>query len=714
MLLSRSLSSLLAPWPMAAALALGGLLLLSPAPSAAQSAATAAQAAALHSSEATPPAPHASPEAPGTRERLSLAHHLEWETVQDPRLSPDGRQVVYTRRFRNAMTDGWDAELWIMNADGTRNRFLTRGSSPQWSPDGDRIAYLAEGRPSGNQIWIRWMDEEGATSQVTRMDQAPSAIQWSPDGRHLAFQAPVAADPDPAWRIQLPARPQGAQWTEDAHVEDRIHFRRDGIGMLPRTHQHLFVVSAAGGSPRQITHGDWNHAGARWTADGRRLVFQSLRVEEADRQWRQGEIYDVEVETREIRRLTDRPGVHGSPVPSPDGRHIAFVGHDFSEDTFFEQKLWVMGPDGQDIRILAEELDRTPRNVHWATDGSGLYFDAEDRGHRHLFFAPLSGGVRQLTEGAQVFTLGDLAPNGSAVGTLATAHDPGSVVRFDRSGATGSARTATRLLSSNAELLAGIQLGEVEEMWVSSFDGTPVQGWIVKPPDFDPTRRYPLILAIHGGPHIMWDTSFDFAWQEHAAHDYVVLYTNPRGSSGYGSAFGNAINNAYPGDDYHDLMASVDSILARGYVDERNLFVYGGSGGGVLTAWIVGHTDRFTAAVSKAPVINWISFVGTTDGSGWYRNFREFPWDDPTEHLARSPLMVVGNVTTPTMLLTHERDLRTPISQSEELYMALQVRGVPTAMIRMKDGWHHRREPPSNFYRVQLYLRNWFERHAVP
>ncbi len=659
-----------------------------------------------------PEAPAA--DAPAATERLSLAHHLEWETLQSPRISPDGRQIVYTRRFRDPVGDGWDNELWVMNADGSRNRLLGEGSDPRWSPDGERIAYLREGRPGGTQIWVRWMDEEGAASQVTRMEHGPSSLRWSPDGRTLAFQAPVPAAPDPSWRIDLPDRPGGAEWTEDAHVEDRIHYRRDGTGILPRTYQHLFVVSAEGGSPRQVTHGDWDHGAPRWTFDGQRLVFQSLRVEDADRQWRHSEIYDVEVATREIRQLTDRRGPDGSPVPSPDGRYIALVGHEFTRDTFYEQKLWVMDSDGQNLRELAAELDRTPRNPRWAPDGSGVYFDAEDRGHRHVFFASLDGGLEQVTDGTQVVTLTGMADDGTAVGTLTTAHDPGSLIHLDRGeGGVGSARSPTVLLSSNAELLARVELGEVEEIWYESFDGTEVQGWIVKPPEFDPNERYPLILAIHGGPHIMWDVGFDFAWQEHASNNYVVLYTNPRGSSGYGSAFGNEIDHAYPGGDYDDLMIGVDSLLARGYIDEENLFVYGGSGGGVLTAWIVGHTDRFTAAVSKAPVINWMSFVGTTDGSGWYRNFRELPWDDPSEHLERSPLMYVGNVTTPTMLMTHERDLRTPISQSEEYYMALQMEGVPTAMVRLKDGWHHRREPPSNFYRVQLYLRNWFERHMV-
>jgi dipeptidyl aminopeptidase/acylaminoacyl peptidase len=220
------------------------------------------------------------------------------------------------------------------------------------------------------------------------------------------------------------------------------------------------------------------------------------------------------------------------------------------------------------------------------------------------------------------------------------------------------------------------------------------------------------MLSIHGGPHSMYNVGFNFAWQEHAANDYVVLYTNPRGSTGYGSEFGNAIKNAYPGKDFDDLMRGVDEVVARGYVDTDNLFVYGCSGGGVLTSWIVGHTDRFAAASANCPVTNWFSFVGTTDGPNWYRNFEKHPWEDPSEHLRRSPIMYVGNVRTPTMLMTGVNDLRTPITQTEEFYQALKVRKIPTAMVRFNDEWHGTSSKPSNFIRTQLYLRDWFTKHA--
>jgi dipeptidyl aminopeptidase/acylaminoacyl peptidase len=322
---------------------------------------------------------------------------------------------------------------------------------------------------------------------------------------------------------------------------------------------------------------------------------------------------------------------------------------------------------------------------------------------------PLSGEPRAVTEGKHMLRVSDIGKGGTAVGTLSSYHIPRNLVSL----AIKNPSEIQTLHVSNKTVLAEVELGELEEIWYDSVDDYRIQGWIVKPPDFDPAKKYPLILRIHGGPHAMYSVGFDFKNQNHAANGYVILYTNPRGSSGYGSPFGNAIKNAYPDKDFDDLMAGVDEVISRGYIDEKNLFVYGGSGGGVLTAWIVGHTDRFTAAVSKAPVINWLSFVGTTDGSSWYYNFAKLPWDDPSEHLRRSPLMYVGNVTTPTMLMTGEKDLRCPMEQTEQYYKALKLRKVPTAMVRLTDGWHSRSLPPTNFIRVQLYLRNWFERFMV-
>jgi dipeptidyl aminopeptidase/acylaminoacyl peptidase len=369
-----------------------------------------------------------------------------------------------------------------------------------------------------------------------------------------------------------------------------------------------------------------------------------------------------------------------------------------------------MNADGSNSHVISGTLDRSPQGLRWAKDGSAVYFNAENEGSRNLYFVTLAGDVRPVTKGTHVLTVTSSDRNGLAVGTSASFTKPNDIVTLSLRGK--DAPTPKQLTAVNDDILGGKKLADGEEIWYKSVDGFRVQGWVIKPPDFDARRKYPLILDIHGGPHSMYNVGFSFPRQEQAAKGYVVLYTNPRGSTGYGSAFGNAIKNAYPGKDFDDLMAGVDTVINRGYVDTRNLFVHGCSGGGVLTAWIVGHTDRFTAASSMCPVIDWVSFVGTTDGASWYRNFEKFPWDDPSEHLRRSPLMYAGHVKTPTLLMTGVMDLRTPISQTEEFYEALKMMHVPTAMIRFNEEWHGTSSRPSNFLRTQLYLQSWFERWA--
>jgi dipeptidyl aminopeptidase/acylaminoacyl peptidase len=635
---------------------------------------------------------------------LSLEMFLDMETVSSPQISPDGQRIVYTRGWVDKVNDRRRSSIWIMNADGSRNRFLTDGSSPVWSPDGTRIAFTAPGEPEGSQIFVRWMDDEGAISQVTRVEHGPSNLRWSPDGTRIAFT--MLVEDAEEWEVELPSEPEGAEWQEGPKIVSRLDYRQDRQGFVDSGHTHILVVPAEGGTPRQLTDGEWDHSGPEWTPDGREILFGALREEEAEWMWRESEIYAVTVETGAIRQITTREGPDGSPVPSPDGRLIAYQGQDWSTDTYVENGLYVMNTDGSDPRRIAGELGRSLGNLTWAPDGNGIYFTASVRGTGNLYFAPLRGEPRAVTEGNHMLSFSSMDGSGNVVGTLSSYHEPGDVVSFSLQ----RPDQIRRLTRVNEDVLAGVKLGEVEEIWYPSVDDLQIQGWIVKPPDFDPSKKYPLILTIHGGPHSMYGVGFNFSWQEHAAKGYVVLYTNPRGSSGYGSAFGNEIDNAYPDKDFDDLMNGVDEVVARGYVDEDNLFVYGGSGGGVLTAWTVGHTDRFAAASSNYPVIDWISFVGTTDGPSWYRNFEKFPWEDPSEHLERSPLMYAGNVKTPTMLMTGELDLRTPISQTEEFYAALKVQKVPTVMLRFRGEYHGTSRIPSNFMRSQLYLQSWFEK----
>ena len=637
---------------------------------------------------------------------LELEQYMDWEDVQDPELSPDGKQVMYVRRWVDKINDQWKSSLWIMNVDGSRNRFLVDGADARWSPDGSRIAYISRGEPNGSQVFVRWMDAEGAVSQLTHVTENPSSLEWSPDGKWLAFTMLVPARDE--WRIPMPTPPKGAKWVEPPRVVQKLNYRRDRQGYVEDGNTHIFVVSAdGGGTPRQVTTGNFNDGAFRWMPDGKHIVFSGLRVPDAEYAWRESEIYSVDVASGNVAQLTHRKGPDNQPMPSPDGKLVAYTGFDSTSDTWVDSKLYVMNADGSGPQVISGSFDRSPSGLMWAKDGSGIYFTAEDAGSRNLYFAPLHGEVRAITKGAQVLSVNDIdASHGLAVGIAATAAKPNDVVAFDLRQPTAM----RRLTSVNDDVLFGKKIGTQDEIWVSTRDGLKVQGWVVKPPDFDPNKKYPLILEIHGGPHSMYNVAFNFARQQQAADGYVVLYTNPRGSTGYGSAFGNAIKNAYPGKDFDDLMAAVDTVIGRGYVDTNNMFVYGCSGGGVLTAWTVGHTNRFAAAASLCPVIDWVSFVGITDGASWYYNFAKLPWEDPAEHLRRSPLMYVGNVTTPTLLMTGVNDLRTPISQTEEFYRALKLRKVPTAMIRFNEEWHGTSSRPSNYLRTQLYLESWFER----
>ena len=636
---------------------------------------------------------------------LKLATYLDWETVSNPQISPDGSEIIFTKGWVDKINDRRSSSIYIMNVDGSRMRVLVEdGSSPKWSPSGDRILYTAGTDSEGTEIFVRWMDDEGAATQITHLENGPGNVEWSPDGTQIAFT--MSVDSDNPWPISLPGRPEGANWTEGPKVVDRLVYRRDRRGYIDGGYTHLFVVPADGGTARQLTDGDWNHNGVAWTPDGAEILFTSLRVEDAEHEWRQSDIYSVNVGSGAITRLTDRSGPDGSPLPSPNGQLIAFTGNDLTTDTYITPRLYVMNRDGSNIRMISDGFDRRGGGMIWAEDGSGFYMTVRTEGTGNLYFASVRGGVRQITEGNHMLSVSTIG-SGVAVGTRTDYHRPGDLISFPLS----DPGRITQLTEVNADVLHGVALGEVEEVWYKSVEDYDIQGWIIKPPDFDPSKKYPLILAIHGGPHGMYNVGFNFGWQNHAANGYVVLYTNPRGSSGYGSAFGNAIKNAYPGKDFDDLMAGVDLVIDRGYIDEQNMFVYGCSGGGVLTSWVVGHTDRFAAASANCPVTNWLSFVGTTDGASWYRNFEHFPWDDPSEHLRRSPLMYVGNVKTPTMLMTGEGDLRTPMPQTEEYYQALRVLKVPTAMIRFRNEWHGTSSTPSNFLRTQIYLREWFEKH---
>jgi len=639
---------------------------------------------------------------------------MEMESIGAPAISPDGARIVFSRGRVDKMRDQSRGNLWLVEADGRRVRELTRGdwrdTGPVWSPDSKRIAFLSD-RGGTTQIHVMYLDT-GELAQLTNVERSPGGLVWSPDGTRIAFTSRLP-DETPILRVELPRRPRGAEWAKGAVLVDRLSWARDGTGPVEKGYTHVFVVDALlGGTPRQVTGGDFNHGSPAWSPDGRTLYISGIRKPDAEYLRGDSEIYAVDLASLDVTPLTDRSGPDTGPVVSPDGQWIAYTGYDDRNYTSSLSSLYLMDRTGGRKRLWVGGLNNSPGDLTWAGDGSGLHYTIGEKGSTTIYFAPLSGRPRALTSGVHTLNGLSIAANGRAAVVRSSPRQPGYLTTFPI-GSPPAGDAMEKLVDVNEDVLAGVKLGDIEELWFTSSDGLRVQGWLIKPADFQPGKKYPLLLWIHGGPWSMYSVGFNWAWQNFAANGYAVLYTNPRGSTGYGQEFVNGIQFSYPGKDYDDLMAGVDAAIATGFIDERNLFVCGGSGGGVLTAWIVGHTKRFAAAVSMRPVINWHSFVGTTDGSGWYRQFEKYPWEDPMEYAVRSPLHYVADVTTPTMVMTGEADLRTPISQSEEYYRALKLLKKETLLVRMPEEFHGWRRPSHQLLQ-QLYLMAWFEKHKRP
>jgi dipeptidyl aminopeptidase/acylaminoacyl peptidase len=641
---------------------------------------------------------------------LDMETYMEMETVGSPNISPDGKQIIFTRGWVDKMNDRTSSNLWITDIGGERIRELTHGnwrdSSPVWSPDGKKIAFLSD-RDGTDQIHVMWLDTR-EVAQLTHIERSPGNLIWSPDGKLLAFTM-FLEDTASLLPVKLPKKPAGAKWAEPAIIIDRLSWRRDGRGPVPKGYSHIFVCDGElGGTPKQLTSGDYSHSDPQWSSDGKKIYFSAIRKPDAEYLNGDSEIYSVDIETLEIKTLTDRKGPDRGPVVSPDAKWIAYSGYDDKNYTSHLSNLYLMDVNGEKKRMLAGDLPDSPSDTNWAADSSGVYYLMREKGLSNLYFVSIEGKIKEVTKGIQYISDISLADNEQIAATRSTFYSPAYLITFNLS----EPDKLVKLVDFNTDILADVKLGEVEEMWFKSPDGLDLQGWLIKPAEFEPGKKYPMILYIHGGPWSMYSVRFDWAWQNFAANGYAVLYMNPRGSTGYGQDFVNGIQFSYPGKDGDDLIAGVDAAIAKGFIDEENLFVCGGSGGGVLTAWLVGHTapDKFRAAVSMRPVINWHSFVGTTDGSSWYRQFKKYPWEDPVEYALRSPLHYVANVKTPTMVMTGEADLRTPMGQSEEYYRALRMLKKDTLLVRMPDEFHGWRRPSHRMLQ-SLYLMAWFEKH---
>ena len=640
--------------------------------------------------------------------RLSLDHYKNYEWTSNPMLSPDGEQILYSRTWINLTDDKRETDLWIMNSDGTSNRFFSKGSNAKWSSDGSKIAFTKEGKPNGTQIFVKHMDVQSEPTQITKLEKSPSSMEWSPDGKYIAFIMHVSSEPALTPK-EVPSQPKGASWTKAPRVIDQVDYSQDRVGFIERGYRQLFIVPTDGGTARQITFGKYDDVSnsIAWSNSSKSIVFSSYQKPDAAYSRGHSNLYSVNINTLETKELTSRDGTESSPRVSPDGSKVAFIGSTWSKNFYNDRKMYIMDFDGSNLKCVTTSLDQTPGNPIWSSNGQGIYFNVREYGQSNVYYADLKGKVKKITSGNHVLSMTNLVGK-KAVATWTNPSNPSDIVSFS----IGKSNNFKRLTEVNNDLFYNVEFGQIEEITYVSKDGMKVQGWIVKPPQFDSNKKYPLVLRIHGGPHSMYHVGFNYNFQLHAAQDQVVLYTNPRGSTGYGYEFANAIQNDYPGNDFNDLMAGVDEVISKGYIDENKMYVYGGSGGGVLTSWIVGKTDRFAAASVNYPVTNWFSFVGTTDSANWYNNFEKYPWEDPSEHIKRSPLMLVGNVKTPTMLMCGENDLRTPISQTEEYYQALKMNKVPTVMIRFNKEYHGTSSKPSNFLRTHGYINAWFDRYS--
>ncbi|WP_108791784.1 prolyl oligopeptidase family serine peptidase [Erythrobacter sp. Alg231-14] len=644
--------------------------------------------------------------------------------ASDPQISPDGNQIAYVRRQNDIMTDRAQSAIWMIDTS-TGEETPVAGSeggafAPRWSPDGTRLAYVSV--ESGNaQLWVKWINS-GDIVRLTRLPNSPSSITWSPDGRSIAYTM-LVDDAAPKLGSAPANRPEGAEWAAPLSITDLVNFRADGTGEIAPGFSKIFIISATGGTARQITYGP-NHDGGplSWTPDGNTIIFTANRNDNWQTDPVEADIWTVNVDTLELAQLTDRDGPDVGAIMSPDGRFIAYTGFDDVGRAYENNELHIMDADGDNPRSLTSQWDFGVDAIAWDEDSRGVYVQYDDHGETKVARIDLNGQAQTIVEGLggggfdRPYTGGSfsVSANDTIAFTGGTATQPADV-RISRN---GRSRVLTNL---NPQLMPSDSpvtktMGEVREISVaSSFDGQMVQGWLTLPPGYVEGTRVPLILEIHGGPFAAYGPHFSTDNQLYAAAGYAVLSANPRGSTSYGEAFAQEIDKDYPGNDYHDLMSIVDHTVTLGIADADRLFVTGGSGGGVLTSWIVGKTNRFRAAATQKPVINWTTQALTADGTGYFGQYwlGARPWENPETFWAHSPLSLIGQVQTPTLVVVGAEDYRTPVSEAVQYYSALQLAGVPTTLIRVPGASHggFAARPSQSAAKASAILA-WFNRYS--
>ncbi len=643
---------------------------------------------------------------------------FDLEYVSDPQIAPQGDWIVYRRMGFDIMEDKAVGNLWMIKSDGSQHQKLTSRevseSSPEWSPQGDRLAFVS-GTDEGSEIFVYWI-ATGKIAKISQLPFSPGSLTWSPDGDQLAFSmnvpqaAPVLA--------KMPAKPKGAKWADTPRITDRLYHEADGRGYIDPGFSHVFVIPAEGGAARQITSGDFNHRGTlSWAANGRKIYFSANRNDDWEYDFRNSEIYSADVNTKEIIALTDRKGPDSNPLVSPNGRYIAYVGNADKVQAYQVDKLQLMNIDGSGKREVSTNLDRDVNLVAWDAKSGGLYISYDDLGNSKIAHITLDGKVTKLADNMGGTSIGrpyaggsfSISENGSIAFTESTPSYPAELAVLK-----AKDKTPKKITSINRDLLDFRTLGTVEEVWYkSSYDQRDIQGWVVYPPNYDATKKYPFMVENHGGPILNYGDRFSAEMQLYAAAGYIVFYPNPRGSTSYGEEFGNLLYHNYPGEDYNDVMDGVDFCIAKGIAYEDQLFVTGGSAGGIMSAWMIGKNNRFEAAVVAKPVMNWISKTLVADNYFGYANSRlpGQPWENFEAYWKFSPLSLVGNITTPTMVMVGMDDLRTPPSEAKQLYHALKLRKIETVLVEIPGAGHGIANRPSNLITKIAHTLAWFDKY---
>ena len=671
--------------------------------------------------------------------------------IGDPQISPDGSRVAFVRVTVNEKKDGYNTAIWSVSPSTGETRQLTNGprdSSPRWSPDSKYLAFVRvtekDGRPDQPQLFMLAM-AGGDSFQFTNLPRGASQLQWSPDGKTIAFvnganpEEIAKMAPRPTAQASPSPSPTDAKKPEDhesdVRVITRAVYRANGAGYLDTKHpQHVWIVAAPRTgdekvTPRQLTTGRYDDGNVTWARDSSQIYFTSDHTDEPYYELPKTAIYGIDAKGGEPRQLTSFDMGTGAFSVSPNGKQLAFFASvNKPVQSYTEPDLWVIDiADNAQPRNLTTTFDydvgsgvggdnTAPRGGGgnppvWAADGRSIIAVYGKEGRANLgAFDVATGKETDVTSGNQAVVSFRALPDASKfVLLISTPTRIGDLYWTDKAGA-----EPKQLTHFNDELFSHLNITQPEEIWYTSFDGKKVHAWVQKPPDFDPNKKYPLILNIHGGPHTAYGFIFDHEFQWMAAKGYVVLYPNPRGSTTYGQEFGNVIQYNYPGDDFKDLMAGVDEVLKRGYIDADKLGVTGGSGGGLLTNWTIGHTTRFTAAVSQRDIASWSDWWYSADFTLFQPTwFKAAPFEDPEDYKARSPLTYINNVKTPLMLILGEADYRTPPGAGgEEMFRALKYKKIPTVMVRFPNESHELSRSGQPWHRVERlqHIVGWFDK----